>query len=226
MKKPISDIAFTPAVKAVQTEKGSRGSYAKVESSGSWNTDVTVGLETFLADLDMFYLGTANAEGQPYIQYRGGEPGFLKAIDERTLAFADFRGNRQYISLGNLSENPKAFIFLMDYANSRRIKVWGTARVVEDDPELLERLAHPDYPGKVERAIVFTIEAWDINCPQHIHKRVLESDVAPVIETLEAQVQTLKEKLRKYEESEQEIEEVMPYDDPGTTRFSILNPRF
>ncbi len=137
MAKPISDITFTPTVKAIQIRKGSRGSYSKVEQSGGWNREVTDGLEGFLADLDMFYLGTANAEGQPYVQYRGGSPGFLKVVDPHTLAFADFSRNRQYISLGNLSENPNAFIFLMDYANSRRIKVWGTAKVVEEDEELL-----------------------------------------------------------------------------------------
>ena len=114
MKKPISDIAFPPAVKAIQTRKGSRASYAKVEQSGGWNTEITDGLQSFLADLDMFYLGTTTADGQPYIQYRGGKPGFLKVVDDRTLAFAGFRGNRQYISSGNLSENPKAFIFLME----------------------------------------------------------------------------------------------------------------
>lgn len=126
-----SDIAFTPAVKAIQSEKGSRSSYARMESGGSWETTVTPQLEAFLSDLDMFYLGTANAEGQPYIQYRGGSPGFLKVVNETTLGFADFGGNRQYISLGNISENPRAFIFLMDYGRSRRIKLWGTLRVVE-----------------------------------------------------------------------------------------------
>ena len=126
-----SDVAFTPAVKAIQTEKGSRASYAKVEQGRGWQTAVTLELTAFLAGLDMFYLGTANAEGQPYIQYRGGAPGFLKVIDEKTLGFADFGGNRQYITLGNLTDNPKAFIFLMDYAKSRRIKLWGTARVLE-----------------------------------------------------------------------------------------------
>jgi len=139
MRQYPSDIAFTPAVKAIQTEKGSRSSYSKMEERGGWQTTVTSDLEAFLSELDMFYLGTSNAEGQPYIQYRGGSPGFLKIVDEKTLGFADFGGNRQYITLGNLSENPKAFIFLMDYVNSRRIKLWGTARVVEDDPELLER---------------------------------------------------------------------------------------
>jgi uncharacterized protein len=191
-----SDIAFTPAVKSIQTKKGSRAAYAKVEKRG-WRTLVTPDLVEFLAELDMFYLGTANAEGQPYIQYRGGSPGFLKVLDDRTLAFADFGGNRQYITLGNLSENPKAFIFLMDYANQRRVKLWGTARVVEDDENLLERLSDPEYPGEVERAIVFTVEAWDINCPQHIQPRYTERQVRPVIDRLQARIGELEEELAK-----------------------------
>src|SRR6056297_2415779 len=130
MTKYPSDVAFTTAVKAIQSAKGSRQSYAKVEQHG-WQTTVTPDLELLLSELDMFYLGTANREGQPYIQYRGGAPGFLKVIDEKTLGFADFDGNRQYISLGNLSENSKAFIFLIDYVHSRRIKLWGNAKVVE-----------------------------------------------------------------------------------------------
>ncbi len=186
-----SDVAFTPAVKAVQQAKGSRQSYARMEKGRGWRTTVTPDLADFLADLDMFYFGTANAEGQPYIQYRGGPPGFLKVIDERTLGFADFGGNQQYVTLGNLSENPKAFLFLMDYANSRRIKVWGTARVVEGDTALLEKLRDRDYPGEAERAILFAIEAWDVNCPQHIHRRFSERQVAPVIEKLQARVAKL-----------------------------------
>lgn len=191
-----SDIAFTPAVKAIQHQKGSRKSYARMEQSGGWHTTVTPDLTAFLAELDMFYLGTATADGQPYIQYRGGPPGFLKVIDDRTLAFADFGGNRQYISVGNLSENPKAFLFLMDYANSRRVKVWGTATVVEGDSELLAKLSDPAYPGKVERAIAFTVEAWDVNCPQHIHKRYSQRQVAPVIEQLQARIAELEARLR------------------------------
>lgn len=190
-----SDIAFTPAVKAIQSRKGSRSSYARMEQSGGWRTTVTSDLTEFLADLDMFYLGTANAAGQPYIQYRGGPPGFLKVIGDRTLAFADFGGNRQYISVGNLSENPKAFLFLMDYASSRRVKVWGTATVVEGDPELLAKLSDPTYPSRVERAIVFTVEAWDVNCPQHIHKRYSQRQVAPVVEGLRQRVRTLEAEL-------------------------------
>ncbi len=192
-----SDVAFTPTVKAIQTQKGSRSSYARMESGGSWATTVTPELEAFLDELDMFYLGTANAEGQPYIQYRGGSPGFLKAVDEKTLGFADFGGNRQYITLGNLSENSKAFIFLMDYARSRRIKLWGNARVVEDNPVLLDRLRDPEYPGKVERAILFQIEAWDVNCPQHIHKRFSQKQVAPVIEQLQGRIAELEAEVRR-----------------------------
>jgi hypothetical protein len=183
-----SDVAFTPTVKAIQTKNGSRTSYARMEGGGSWETTVTPELEAFLAELDMFYLGSANAEGQPYIQYWGGSPGFLKAVDEKTRGFADFGGNRQYITLGNLAENPKAFIFLMDYARSRRIKLWGNALVVEDDPPLLDRLRDLSYPGKVERAILFQIEAWDVNCPQHIHKRFSQKQVAPVIEQLQGRI--------------------------------------
>ncbi|MFO0879043.1 MAG: pyridoxamine 5'-phosphate oxidase family protein [Gemmataceae bacterium] len=190
-----SDIAFTPAVKAIQLQKGSRNSYACMEQSGGWQTTITSDLTEFLADLDMFYLGTANAEGQPYIQYRGGPPGFLKVIDDRTLAFADFGGNRQYISVGNLSENPKAFLFLMDYANSRRVKVWGTATVVEGDIELLAKLRDPTYPSRVERAIVFTVEAWDVNCPQHIHKRFSQRQVVEVINQLQARIAELESQL-------------------------------
>src|SRR5215471_1809738 len=185
-----SDIAFTATVKNIQSVQGSRDRYSKAERRG-WQTRVTPELTEFLAGLDMFYLGTSSAQGQPYIQYRGGSPGFLKVLDDRTLAFADFGGNRQYITLGNLSENPKAFIFLMDYANQQRVKLWGTARAVEDDAELLERLRDPDYPGKVERAIVFTIEAWDINCQQHIHLRYADGQIKPVIDGLKARIAEL-----------------------------------
>jgi predicted pyridoxine 5'-phosphate oxidase superfamily flavin-nucleotide-binding protein len=195
MRRFPSDVAFTPAVKSIQKAKGSRAAYARTEQGRGWQTTVTPDLAGFLGGLDMFYLGTANAEGQPYIQYRGGPPGFLKVLDDRTLAFADFGGNRQYITLGNLSENPKAFIFLMDYSNSQRVKLWGTAKVVEDDPALLERLRDPEYPGRVERAVVFTVEAWDVNCPQHIHKRFPQRQIAPLIEELRGRIAELEGQL-------------------------------
>jgi uncharacterized protein len=186
-----SDVAFTPSVKAIQKRKSSRQSYARMEQGDGWQTTVTTELASFIADLDMFYLGTANAEGQPYIQHRGGPPGFLKVIDDRTLGFADFGGNRQYITLGNRSENPKAFLFLMDYANRRRVKLWGTARVVEGDASLEAKLGDPDYPGKVERAILFSVEAWDVNCPQHIHRRFSERQVLPVVKKLQERIAEL-----------------------------------
>lgn len=201
MREYPSDIAFTPAVKRIQEVKGSRASYSRVEQSRGWATRVTLDLAEFIAGLDMLYLGTANAQGQPYIQYRGGPPGFLRVLDDQTLAFADFGGNRQYITLGNLSENPRAFIFLMDYAHSRRVKVWGTAKVVEDDAELLEGLHAPDYPGAAERAIVFTIEAWDTNCPQHIHKRFSQRQIAPVVIELRARIAELERQLQQRSES-------------------------
>ena len=198
MRQFPNDVAFTPAVKSIQKTKGSRASYARVEQGRGWQTTVSSDLAGFLSGLDMFYLGTASAQGQPYIQYRGGSPGFLKVLDEKTLAFADFGGNRQYITLGNLSENPKAFIFLMDYANSRRVKVWGTARVVNDDAELLDQLRDPDYPGMVERAIVFTVEAWDMNCPQHIHKRYSQRHITPLIEELQGRITELEAQLAEF----------------------------
>ena len=197
-----SDIGFSPAVKAIQAEKGSRDSYAKMEQRGGWKTTVTPELQTFISQLDMFYLGTASVQGQPYIQYRGGAPGFLKVIDEKTVGFADFGGNQQFISLGNLSENPKAFIFLMDYVHSRRIKLWGNAKVVEGDDALEERLRNQDYPGRVERVILFEIEAWDINCPQHIHKRFPQREVALVVEQLRQRVQELEAQLATFRQAD------------------------
>jgi uncharacterized protein len=186
-----SNIAFTPAVKAIQTAKRSRRAYSNIEEGDGWETTITPELAEFIENIDMFYLGTASADAQPYIQHRGGPPGFLKVLDEKTLGFADFGGNRQYISLGNLSENPKAFIFLMDYANTQRVKLWGTAKVVEGDAELLDRLRDPKYPGKVERAILFHLEAWDMNCPQHITPRYSERQLAPAIEKFKRQIAEL-----------------------------------
>ena len=177
MKPPISDIAFTPSVKTAQERLGSRKQYARIEERGGWQNVITDDLAEFIAERDSFYLATASAEGRPYIQHRGGPKGFLKVLDQRTLAFADFSGNRQYISVGNLAENNKAFIFLMDYANQRRIKIWGTAEVIENDPKLLEQLTDPIYRGRPERAFRFHFEAWDINCPQHIKPRFTAEEI-------------------------------------------------
>ena len=191
----VSDIAFTPAVKAVQERKGSRRGYARMEQKGGWSDTVSDELAHFIGERDSFYLGTASADGHPYIQHRGGRLGFLKVLDEKTLAFADFRGNRQYITTGNLGENDKAYIFLMDYPNRRRIKIWGVARVT-DDPGLLARLADADYDAVPEQAIVFEVTAWDVNCPQHITRRFSESEVAGIIAPLERRIAELERAAR------------------------------
>lgn len=168
MPTPVSDIAFTPAVKAQQEAHGSREAYARQIAKRDWSDHVTEDLAAYIARRDSFYMATVSEDGHPYIQHRGGPKGFLKVIDAKTLGFADYRGNRQYISTGNLDGNDRVHLFLMDYANSRRIKLWGRARVIEDDPALLERLAVPGCTGTPERAVLITVEAWDANCPQHI----------------------------------------------------------
>jgi predicted pyridoxine 5'-phosphate oxidase superfamily flavin-nucleotide-binding protein len=166
-----SDVAFTPAVKAVQERKGSRQGFARMEESGSWKTRITSDLRSFIEAQTSVFLATANSQGQPYIQHRGGPPGFLKVLDEQTLGFVDFIGNRQYITLGNLSENPKAHLFLIDYAHRKRVKIWGEARVIEDDPELMGRLMPKGYKARPSQVILLKINAWDANCPQHIPQR-------------------------------------------------------
>ncbi len=191
MTIPISDVAFTPAVKAEQLRRGSRQGYARMEEKGGWRDQVTDDLAAFIAERDSFYLGTASADGQPYIQHRGGPKGFLKVIDAHTLAFADFTGNRQYISSGNLAENGKAYIFLMDYPNRRRIKIWGRARVVGDDQALLDSLADDGYKARPDQAILFEITAWDVNCPQHITPRYTEAETAAATHALRARIADL-----------------------------------
>ncbi|MGE0022334.1 MAG: pyridoxamine 5'-phosphate oxidase family protein [Hyphomicrobium sp.] len=197
MAVPASDIAFTPSVKAEQERRGSRAQYARMEEARGWASTVTPDLAQQLAGARSFYLGTASAEGQPYIQHRGGPPGFLHVLDERTLGFADFSGNRQYITTGNLAENARAFIFVMDYARRRRVKIWGRARVVENDEALLARLRPAEGGVRVERAIVLEIEAWDRNCPQHIPQLVPIEDVVPVVEKLEARIAALEAELAR-----------------------------
>src|SRR6201747_2310302 len=176
-----SDVAFTSAVKQIQARKGSREAYARVEQHGGWRTEVDENLTAFLAEANSLYFATATADGQPYIQHRGGPKGFVKILDSNTLAFADYSGNRQYITQGNLSENPKVHIFLMDYAHRRRIKIWGEARVVDDDPALLQSLMPQGYKARPEQVIVFRISAWDTNCPQHIPQKFDAADVAAAL---------------------------------------------
>ena len=188
---PSSDIAFTPTVKALQTARGSRSAYAKIEERGGFRTAITADLTEFLSGIDTAYLATANAAGQPYAQHRGGPKGFIRVIDKATLGFADYTGNRQYVSTGNLAENDKAFLFLMDYANRRRIKLWGRARIEADDRQLVDRLMPDGYKARPEQAILFEVTAWDINCPQHIPQKLDAADVAAAMGHLEARIAVL-----------------------------------
>jgi len=190
-----SDVGFTPAVKAIQTRKGSRHSYAEVEAHGGWQTEVNEDLAAFLANTNSFYLATASADGQPYIQHRGGPKGFIKILDKTTIAFADYAGNRQFITQGNLSENPKAYIFVMDYAHRRRVKLWGEARVVEDDPALTRALMPQGYRARPEQVILFKVAAWDTNCPQHIPHKFDAADVAAALGTRDQRIAELEAEL-------------------------------
>ena len=191
MTRYISDIAFTPAVKAEQEKRGSRKGYQKMAKGRDWQSAVTDELRAYLAERDSFYLATVNSEGQPYIQHRGGLKGFVKVLDDHTLAIADFAGNRQYISIGNLAENDKVALFFMDYPNRHRVKMWGTARFVEDDPELLKSLSDESYSGRVERALVISLSAWDVNCSQHITPRLSGEDIEEVSQVLIERIVTL-----------------------------------
>ncbi len=188
---PSSDVAFTPAVKVFQARRGSRTHYARLEAKGGFHTTMTRELAAFLGEARSFYLATASADGQPYVQHRGGPPGFIRVIDERTLGFADFKGNRQYITTGNLAENPRAYIFVMDYARRRRVKLWGRARVVEEDAALLARLWPEGYAAQPEQIILFEIAAWDTNCPQHIPQMFHADDVGRTIVALQTRIEEL-----------------------------------
>lgn len=186
-----SDVAFTPSVKAIQIRKGSRDAYARVEKNGGWTTKITPELAAFIARQTSVFLATASAAGQPYIQHRGGPPGFLRVLDDNCVAFADFRGNRQYISAGNLAENPRAHLFLIDYATRQRIKLWGTALILEDDPAFVGRLMPPNYKARGEHAILFHIDAWDANCPQHIPQRLDAIEVAAALQARDRRITEL-----------------------------------
>jgi uncharacterized protein len=186
-----SDVGFTPSVKAIQVRKGSRGGYARQEEAGGWRTGIDAELAAFLGEQTSIFMATASADGQPYIQHRGGPAGFMRVVDEKTIGFVDYKGNRQFISAGNLAENPKAYLFLIDYAQQRRIKIWGTARVVEGDDALTDALMPAGYKARPEQVILFTVTAWDANCPQHIPQRFEAADVAAVLAVRDARIAAL-----------------------------------
>lgn len=196
-----SDIAFTPSVKAVQTRKGSRRPYARMEEDGAWETRITPDLAGFIEAQTSVFLATANTQGQPYIQHRGGPAGFLRVLDHKTIGFADFRGNRQFITQGNLADNPKACLFLIDYANRRRIKIWGEARVLEGDAELTAKLMPEGYKARPEQVILFTVSAWDSNCPQHIPQRFEAADVAAALAERDKRIAALGAEIKRLQEA-------------------------
>lgn len=198
MARKFGEIAFTPEVQAAQTQRGSRQTYERYIANGPANDTITPKLEEFIAQLDGFYLGTVSSNGYPYIQFRGGSPGFLKVLDEKTLGFADFSGNVQYITVGNLAGNDKAFLFLMDYRHRKRVKIWGRAEFVEGDSALIERLKVPGYPTEIERAILFHVEATSENCPQHIPIRYSEAEVASMLQPLRDRIVELEQQLSRF----------------------------
>jgi uncharacterized protein len=196
-----SDVAFTPSIKGLQTRKGSRNAYGRMEERGAWQTRITPELADFIAAQTSIFFATANAQGQPYIQHRGGPPGFLRVLDDKTIGFADFSGNRQYITQGNLADNPKAHLFLIDYAHRKRIKIWGEARVVEGDAELTAKLMPEGYKARPEQVILFTVAAWDANCPQHIPQRFEAAEVAAALAARDKRIEALETEIKRLRET-------------------------
>ncbi len=184
-------IVFPDTARALQERFGSRRGYARRDREDGFPNEVTPDLAAFIGQVNSFYMATASRDGQPYIQHRGGPKGFLRVLGPGTLGFADYAGNKQYITAGNLSENPACHLFLMDYAHRQRIKIWGRARVVEDDAELLARVFDPAYRAQPERVIVIDIVAWDPNCRQHIPQKFDAADVAEVVERMQARIREL-----------------------------------
>jgi predicted pyridoxine 5'-phosphate oxidase superfamily flavin-nucleotide-binding protein len=189
-------IVLTPAAQAAMAARGSIGAYGKKIAAG-YPDRITSDLAGFIAELDTAFLATTSAEGAPYIQHRGGPKGFIKVLDEKTLGFADFAGNRQYITISNLEGNDRAFLFFLDLAKRQRIKVWGRARVVENDAKLMERLVDPGYRARPERAVLFTVEAWDVNCSQHITERYTQAEVAIAVAGMRDRIAMLEDELAR-----------------------------
>lgn len=188
------DFAFSPSARAIQAERGSRGAYAKREANHDLGNTITPDIAQYLAQANSAYVATVSADGQPYIQHRGGPAGFLKIVDERTIGFADYVGNRQFITTGNLKDNPKAFLFVMDYVNRRRLKIWGEARTTLD-PKEIAPLVDSEYDARIEQAILFRVNAWDRNCPQHIPQLFPADAVAAALGELEQRNKALEAEL-------------------------------
>ncbi|MFO1352771.1 MAG: pyridoxamine 5'-phosphate oxidase family protein [Gammaproteobacteria bacterium] len=193
MARAFAEITFTPSVKAAQTRYGSRDANRGFELGEEAGDELSERETEFIASRDSFYQATVSDSGWPYVQHRGGPVGFLKVLDARTLGFTDFRGNVQYLSVGNLAANDRIALILMDYTKRRRLKVWGRARIIhaDEDPDLIARLEMPSYRARVERAIVIQVVAYDWNCPQHITRRFSEAEVEQRLAELRAENQAL-----------------------------------
>ncbi|HEY3595840.1 MAG TPA: pyridoxamine 5'-phosphate oxidase family protein [Polyangiaceae bacterium] len=201
MKEYSSDVAFSPSVKEVQAERGSRGAYARVEQNGGFETEVDDRLRTILARMDTVFIATATVDGQPYIQHRGGPKGFVRAVDEHTVGFVDFAGNRQYVTTGNLRDNDRVCLLFMDYARRARVKVWGTARAVPATDELLARLMPEGYRARPEQVVLVSVSAWDVNCPQHIPQKLDAAEVIETVTALEARIAELERENKRLRET-------------------------
>ena len=195
MTRAFTRLAFTESVKEAQRRNGTRRNGERLETHPAANDLITPDLARFIAERDSFFMATANREGWPYVQHRGGPAGFLHVLDERTLAFADFAGNKQYLSLGNLTENDRVCLFLMDWANQRRLKIWGRATAVEDKT-FIAAMMPGGYEATPERAIRIHVEAWDLNCNQHITRRFSEREIMPVVMQYRARIAALEAKLQ------------------------------
>ena len=203
MSQAFSDIAFTPKVRAMQTQMGSRSAYAPLDHTDDVRAELTASETGFIQASDGFYQATVSETGWPYVQFRGGPKGFLQVLDNKTIAYADFRGNVQYISVGNLQGNDRVAIILMDYARQQRLKIFGRVRLVDraEDPDLLAKLAMPNYRARVERAALITVEAYDWNCPQHITPRFTEAEIHEGVAPLHAEIAALKQALAQSQAS-------------------------
>lgn len=195
MTVAFTKIAFTPSVKAVQSRHGSRAAYARLECGEDAGHEFTQQEVEYIQERDGFYQATVSETGWPYVQFRGGPAGFLKVLDAKTLGYADFRGNRQYLSVGNVNADGRIALILMDYANRRRLKIWGRAKVIHEseDPDLLARLEMPGYRARIERAVIIAVEAFDWNCPQHITPRFTEAEIAEWAAGLQQRLTNLEE---------------------------------
>jgi len=191
MTRAFTQLCFSPAVKDAQARYGARERGRRLENKEPANRRLNDDLKAFIGTTTSFFIGTASLDGWPHVQHRGGPPGFLATLDDCTLAFADYLGNQQYITVGNLTENDRVLLLLVDYQRGRRLKIWGRGTVIDNEPELIERVRDPAYPAKIERVIRIDVEAWDLNCRQHLPKLVPEQRLDQLVTDCDARLAAL-----------------------------------